>query len=237
MISMRSSTARNRTGLTGFAVMTGLIVGLLVLGGIVGIALFRTPFKTVEVDRSAPPVLTTLRDLSLYKAAQGQYEVLVDVEKDVKYVPAAVAGERVLFVGVGTVDATIDFRALNESNVQVSDDRTSVVIVLPIATLDKAVVNPEMSRVASRKRGVFDRVAGVFSDNPTSEQGLYAAAADKMDAAAAESGLMSRAMQNTTAMLTALVKSLGFTQVTVRYEGVAPTGPVSETQVAASPSA
>src|SRR5947207_2490847 len=74
------------------------------------------------VDRSAPPVLVTVRDLARYHAATGQFEVLVDTEDDVKYVPAAIAGERTLFIGVGSVDAYVDLGGLDAAHVRVSED-------------------------------------------------------------------------------------------------------------------
>lgn len=231
------SLKRSRRGLGAFFGASVAVVGLLGVGAIVGRSLFQSPFKTVVVDRSAPPVLTSLRDLALYKAADGQYEALVDVEKDVKYLPSALAGQRVLFVGVGSIEATVDFRGLTDANIVTDVARTHAVITLPHATLGKAVVDPSQSRVASRKRGIFDRVAGVFNDNPTSEQALYTAAAAKMDAAAVESGLTDKAEANTRAMLTTLVTSLGYTSVEVRFDGIAPTGPVGVVNVNVCPTA
>jgi hypothetical protein len=57
----------------------------------------------------------------------------------------------------------------------------------------------------------------VLSDNPTSERELYRLARDKMQAAAAESDLRARAEQNTRAMLESMLRSLGYTQVTVTF--------------------
>ena len=233
--TLARSGRRGLAGFAGFAVAAVAVVGLLSVGAVVGFALFRQPFKTVVVDRSAPPVLTSLRDLAVYKAADGQYEVLIDVEKDVKYLPSAVAGERVLFVGVGSVDAMVDFRNLTDTHIVTNAERTTAVITLPPATLGTAIVDPAMSRVASRKRGVFDRIAGVFNDNPTSEQALYAAATAKIDAAALESGLLLKAEENTRNMLVTLVKALGYTDVEVRFDGMPVSGPVAETPVTPSP--
>jgi len=141
----------------------------------------------------------------------------VDVEKDVKYVPAFLAGERVFFVGVGSVEATVDFSTLDDSAIQISEDRTGVVVTLPRATLQPAVVDPARSHVADRDRGVFDRVAGMFSDNPTGETDLYEIAGAKIADAAAASELATRAEDNTRTMLTGMLESLGFERVVVRF--------------------
>ncbi len=236
-MSSTPTKRRGRGGLAGLAAMSLVVLGLLGMGIFVGAALLRSPFKTESVDRTPPPVLTTLRDLALYKAADGQYEVLVDIEKDVKNLPTALAGERTLFIGLGSVDASVDFRNLGDGAVWTDPKRTAAVITLPHASLGKAMLDIETSRVASRKRGLFNRIAGAFNDSATTDQELYAAASAKMDAAAAESGLVLRAEENTRAMLTTLIMSLGYQYVDVRFEGEAPVGPVAETPLSPSPTA
>jgi hypothetical protein len=71
--------------------------------------------------------------------------------------------------------------------------------------------------VFSRERGLLDRLGSVLSDNPTSERELYLLAQQRMQAAAAESGLRAQAEENTTAMLQSMLRSLGYEQVTVTY--------------------
>ena len=107
------------------------IIGAVVVAGVVGFQLLDSPFTTTTKDHSPPPVLTELRDLADFHAAQAQFEVTLDLEKDVKWVPSAIAGERVQFVGVGTVDAVVDFSALGAGAVKISDDAKSVVVTLP----------------------------------------------------------------------------------------------------------
>lgn len=207
-----------RSSRLGSIILTtiGVAIALVVLAPFVW-KFLGSPFSTRTVDRTAPPVLTELRDLADYRAASGDFEVLVDVEKDVKYLPAFLAGERVFFVGVGSVDATVDFSTLDDSAIQINDDRTGVVVTLPKATLQPAVVDPERSHVADRDRGVLDRLAGMFSDNPTGETDLYEIAGTKIEAAAAASELAVRAEDNTRTMLTGMLESLGFERVVVRF--------------------
>ena len=69
----------------------------------------------------------------------------------------------------------------------------------------------------SRERGLLDRLGSVLSDNPTSERELYQLAQAKMQAAAAQSDLLARAEQNTRAMLESMLRSLGYTDVTVTF--------------------
>jgi Protein of unknown function (DUF4230) len=196
-----------------------VLVAAIVTAGVVAVTAFKHPIRTVTVDRTPPVVLTKLQDLAEYRAASGSFEVLVDVEKDVKYVPKAIAGERTFFVGIGTVDAVVDFSKLDDSHVVAAPDRTSATIVLPRAQLKPANVDPAQSHVVARDRGLFNRVSGVFNDSPTSEQELYVSAAAKMSEAANATGLGAKAEENTRTMLTSLLTQLGFTHIIVIFDG------------------
>ncbi|MCE9622003.1 MAG: DUF4230 domain-containing protein [Actinomycetia bacterium] len=195
-----------------------VIVGLLVAAVTVGISLFGTPFKTEKVDHSPPPILLDLRDLADYHAAQAQFEVTVDEEDDVQWLPSFIAGERVQFVAIGTVDAVVDFTSLPSTALEQSADRTTVTITLPTPTIMDPVIDTEQSHVMNRDRGLFNRIGGFFSDNPTSEADLYNTAADKMAEAAVETDLLQRAQDNTKLMLYTLLKALGIEHVNVVFE-------------------
>lgn len=202
----------------GPGLVVGVVVGALVAGAVaIGVQL-GNPFGTETVDHSAPPVILDLRDLADYHAAQGQFEVTIDQEKDVQWVPSVIAGERTQFVAVATVDAVVDFTSLSDGAVQVSEDGTSVVVTLPPAYLTDPVFDRELSHVMNRDRGLLDRIGSMFSDNPTSEEGLYDAADQKIAAAAAATDLQERAQQNTTSMLETMLRTMGFEQVEVRFQ-------------------
>lgn len=217
MLMKNPQTSRFAQGVRS---LTGLVLVLAAVAAatVLGWRLLDGPFGRTEIDHSAPPVLIQLRDLAEFHAAQGQFEVTVDVEQDVKWVPAWLAGERVQFVAVGTVDAVVDFGSLNEGSFQVDDETRSVIVTLGPVRLDAPEIDLETSHVMNRDRGLLDRLGGVFSDSPTSEAGLYELAGDKIAAAAAATGLADRAQQNTTATVTAMLRSLGFEHVEVRYQ-------------------
>jgi hypothetical protein len=179
---------------------------------------FSNPFREETIDRSSPVVLRAIEDLARFQAATGHFEVIVDVEKDTRFVPSAIRGERVLFVAVGEVDAGVDFANLDEDAVEVSDDRLSAQLTLPAATFFDVRVDPTRSYVYDRDRGLIDRVASLFQDNPTSERELYLLSEQKLRAAAQnDSGLLARAEQNTRRMLTSLLRALGFERVTITF--------------------
>jgi hypothetical protein len=198
-------------------VLVLLALGLLVLFLLARFVSGFDPFDRETVDRTQPAVLLALQDLSQYRAATGEFQVIVDTEDQVRNLPLALAGERTLFVASGTVDAAVDFAGIGPDAVRVDDDRQRVTIALPAAELTEATVDPDASYVFSRERGLLDRVAGMFNDNPTSERELYQAAEDKLETAAVDSGLRDLAERNTEAMLRSLLTSLGFTDITVTF--------------------
>jgi hypothetical protein len=175
------------------------------------------PFNRETVDRTQPAVLLALQDLSEYRAATGEFQVLVDTQDQVRNLPLVIAGERTLFIANGTVDAAVDFTNIGSESVDVDRARERVAITLPPATLTDPEVDPDRSYVYSRERGLVDRLTGVFTDNPTSERELYQAAEDRLETAAADSGLVDLAERNTEAMLRSLLTSLGFTEIEVTF--------------------
>ncbi|MGH3981128.1 MAG: DUF4230 domain-containing protein [Pseudonocardiaceae bacterium] len=179
---------------------------------------WNNPFTPQIVDHSPAPLLLALQDLSQYHAAAGTFQVVVDVERDTPNVPSLISGERTTFLGIGSVNATVDFTNVGADRVRVSPDRRSVTIALPAPQLAPAVVDPAASRVVGRERGLVNRIAAAFEDSPTSEQQLYQLAQVKMNNVATASGLTQRGEENTRRMLTTLARSLGFTDVTVTFD-------------------
>ncbi|MEU1123356.1 DUF4230 domain-containing protein [Streptomyces sp. NPDC005899] len=176
-------------------------------------------FAEETKDRSGPAVLKSIQDMSAYEAASGNFQVVVDLEKDAKYLPDAVRGTRTLYVGAGTVQASVDLGKVAANGVVVDEKRTTAELRLPHAVLGKPALDPDRSYAVSKQRGLLDRLGDFFSDNPGSEQAVNKLAAQHIGEAAEESGLTQRAEKNTAAMLRGLLESLGFEKVTVSYVG------------------
>ncbi|MFE9031759.1 DUF4230 domain-containing protein [Streptomyces iakyrus] len=174
-------------------------------------------FGTETHDRSGPALLKSIQDISRYDAASGNFQVVVDLEKDAKLLPDAIRGTRTLYVGAGTVDAYVDLGKIGENDVKVNGDRTSATLRLPHAQLGKPALDPDRSYAVSKQRGLFDRLGDLFSDNPNGEQAVQKLAVRHIGEAAKESELTARAESNTTGMLEGLLRSLGFKEVRVSY--------------------
>jgi hypothetical protein len=214
------SPPRRRSRVRLVAGILLVLVLFVAVAGLSGLRLwpsFPVPFASRQVDRSQPVLLKAIEDLAVYKAASGQFQVVVDLEESSRGIPPLIKGQRTLFVAGGSVDAEVDFSNLKGEAIRVSPDGTRVDITLPHARLTQARVDPEQSRVFSRERGLLDRLGSVLSDNPTSERELYRLAAAKMQAAAGGSDLKARAEQNTRAMLQSMLRSLGYREVTVTF--------------------
>jgi hypothetical protein len=207
------------------------IVAVMVIGGLAVVwAVDRSlerlnPFDgpLVEertIDRSGPAVLTALTDLGEYRAASGYYELVVDVETAIDPLPSFLVGERVLFVAAGSVDSVVDFTQLGPQAIEVNDERTAATITLPPPRPAEPQLDLDRSYVVTRDRGIVDRIEDALSEGvaETDTDQLYQRAEERLaEAGARTDELDRRARDNTRAMLTSLLTSLGFTDVTVVF--------------------
>jgi hypothetical protein len=175
------------------------------------------PFAEETKDRSGPVVLKSIQDMSRFEGAKGNFQVVVDLEKDAKFLPDSIRGKRTLYVGAGTVNAYVDLAKVAKNGVTVSDDRKSVTLRLPHAQLEPTSLDPKHSYVVSQQRGFFDRLGDFFSSNPGDQKQLNVLAAQKIQNAAKATELGTRAEANTRTMLQQLLTSLGFTKVNVSF--------------------
>lgn len=212
-----SVSGRPRRGLVGpvllvVVTVAVVLVGLQILRGLPG---WLNPFAEDTKDRSGPVLLKSIRDLHRYEAAGGNFQVIVDLEKDARFLPDGLRGKRTLFVGNGSVDAYVDFSKLGANAIEVNSDRTAASITLPRAQLEPTNLDAKQSYVYATERGLLDRFGDFFISNPNNQQQLYVLASQKIQTAAARSGLKERASANTKTMLENMLRALGFKTVTV----------------------
>ena len=123
------------------------------------------PFAETTIDRSRPAVLQSIRDLSEYHAAGGHYEVVVDIEKDTP-LPSEVLGQRTLFIGVGDVDAVVDFGGIDSGAVTVSRNRRDATIVVPPPRVEQAAARPRARATSyDQQRGRPQRARRALLDD------------------------------------------------------------------------
>lgn len=187
------------------------ILAAAVVLGAAWVSGFKLPFQTSTIDRSQPVVLKSIEELSQYHAAVGNFEVVVDQEQDVDWVPSFIAGERSLFVAAGTVDGFVDFSGLAEGDVVVSEENKTVEIRLPEAQLTEPNLDQDRTYLFSEDKGLVDAVSEALETED--QQALYQLAEEKMATAAEASELRQQAEENTRSMLTGMMGGLGYTVV------------------------
>ena len=196
----------------------GLVIVLLLANQAIGLwPRLSNPFAERQTDRSQPPLLQSIQDLSRYVAAEGNFQVVIDLQRDRKYVPDLLLNERTLFVGAGTVEAYVDFGTIGKGAVTESADGRTVEIRLPGPQLGKTNLDLEHSYVFAEQRGLLNRLNEVFGGDPNRQREVYLLAEERITGAARESGLADRARDNTRKMLEGLLRSLGYTTVTITY--------------------
>jgi len=191
------------------AVGFGLVVGLKTLRP-------QNPVRERTVDRSSPALLKSLTDLAELHAAEGRYQVLVDVEKDTRYVPSVLKGNRTVYSATGSVDALVDMSAIGPGSIRV--EGSSVHVTVPAVRLADPALDLAQSRVLSRDRGLLDRIGSAVGDERNPDQQLLLLAEGKVGRAATEdTQLRQRAESNARTTIAALIRAVGFADVVVDF--------------------
>jgi uncharacterized protein DUF4230 len=199
------------------ATVAVLVAGVVVITAVHLLPRIRSPFAESTTVRSQPALLKSITSLSRYQAASGSFQVIVDLSRKTPYLPSFLEGSQTLFVGQGTVTAYDDFSQLGSGDIQVSPGRTAVTVRLPQPRLEPATLNVRQSYVFAQQQGLLNRIGNLFSGNPGSQQQVYIAAQQKIQAAASHSPLLAQAKKNTASMLTSTLHSLGFSHVTLTF--------------------
>jgi len=197
-----------------FVLIAGLCFGLRAINVLPS---FDNPFADKETDRSQPVLLQSMRDLSRYVAADGTFQVIVDLQEHKENIPDFLVNQRTLFVGSGSVEAYVDFGSLAEDAITINTDDDTVQIRLPAPQLTQAALDMERSYVVAEERGLLNRIGDAFRSDPSQQQRVYQEAQRRITEAARASELDQRARENTRKMLESLLARLGYTSVTVTY--------------------
>ena len=198
-----------------FAIIVAMCLGLRAINVLPS---FDNPFKDKTTDRSQPVLLQSMRDLSRYVAADGTFQVIVDLQENKDNIPDFLVNKRTLFVGSGTVEEYVEFGGLADDALQVDNDKKTVTITLPPPQQSAAALDMQKSYVVEEQRGLLTSIGDAFRSDPGKQQQVYALAQQRITEAARASGLDQRAQQNTQRMLESLFTRLGYTTVTVKFD-------------------
>jgi hypothetical protein len=205
------------TGCMFFLVGLGALLLVIMLGlKVTGLLpSFHNPFAQQKTDRSGPTLLLSIQDMARFEAASGNFQEVIDVQKDRSHIPDIIFNERTLFICVGSVDAYVDFSHIGQGDITDSADHKTVTVKLPAVQMEKPNIDHGKSYVYAVQQGLVNKLGDLFGGNPNKEQELYLLGEQRIAQAARDSGLADRAAQNTRQMLTGMLKSLGYTSITI----------------------
>ena len=203
-----------RSGLKlGIAAAVVVVVGVA-LGAANLLPSISNPFTSEREQRDSPAILQALEDVSDYTAATASLQASFQIEDDTA-LPDWLLGQAVSFEAFGSVDGVVDFTALTEDAVVINGDQ--VTITLPEPEVANVRVDPDQSHVLDVDRGILNRLGDIFTEDAVNESDLYSVAEDRLVEAAADTDLLDQARENTDTFLTALLRELGYENVTVRF--------------------
>ncbi|MFC7529540.1 DUF4230 domain-containing protein [Actinoplanes sp. GCM10030250] len=213
---------RKPSGFARLLIFVGFVFALIVLAclglrAINVLPTFDNPFEDKTVDRSQPVLLQSMRDLNRYVAADGTFQVIVDLQQDKENVPDFLINRRTLFLGSGSVEAYVDFGALAGDALKIDEEKKSIELTLPPPEQSTAALDMAKSYVVAEERGALTAIGDAFRNDPNQQQRVYQLAQERITQAARDSGLDQRAKENTQRMLESLFARLGYTTVTVTF--------------------
>lgn len=187
-----------------------LIAGAALIGTIVVIVLARQLMDSGTVLRSSPSVVVAVRDLARLQSVEYHVERVIDLRDRQSLLFGLIrTQDAILFVAVGQVTAGVDLNELAEKDVIVDRDRGTAVITLPPARIHATRLDNERSWVYARTTDVLAQRREDLETRARRE------AERTLEQAAIDAGILQRARSNAEHTVAALVRSLGYTTVTV----------------------
>jgi Protein of unknown function (DUF4230) len=159
----------------------------------------------INDDQSA--IVQRVQRLQRLESVKYTLEKVVSGERQSRFLPQSIAGERLLMIVRGEVFAGVDLSKLKSSDVQVNGKQ--VRIALPRAEIFSTRLDNNQTRVYSRETGLL------VPADPNLESEVRAEAERQLLQAALEDGILSNASTNARGTVTALVQALGFIDVQV----------------------
>lgn len=169
------------------------------------------PTAPAPVVRPSPSVITAVRDLSRLETTSFHVERVIELTDTQEHLFGLVQGDdSILLVAAADVIAGVDLASLDEHAIVVDEAQHAATITLPHATVLATVVDEEHTYVHAR---TTDLLAQRSDDLETLAR---REAQTSLEAAAVQGGILDRADRGACRTVEALVRSLGYTEVTVR---------------------
>jgi hypothetical protein len=194
-----------------------LWVGVALFGAIVGVAVLRVWERahaagTTTELRSTPSVIVAVRDLARLEGAEFQIERVISLkDKQSRFFGLVDSEDAILLVASGTVTAGVDLTSLADGDIVVDPARHTATLTLPPSRVLS-------SRLDNQRTFVFKRETDLLAQRGESLETRARQEAERTLVAAAEEGkIVERSNDNVRRTVETLVRSLGYTTVTVSF--------------------
>jgi len=163
--------------------------------------------RTLNLEMDQPAIVQRIQRLQRLESVKYTLEKVVTGEKQSRFLPQSLAGERLLMIVRGEVFAGVDLGKLQSSDVHVNGKQ--VRITLPHAEIFSTRLDDNQTRVYSRETGLL------VPADPNLESEVRAEAERQLLQGALTDGILNNAAANARATVTTLVQALGFNDVEV----------------------
>jgi hypothetical protein len=210
--SGRSSAA------VGFALVIGLLLGVMAVGSIGWLMLSRNSGRallshmwsavtgrSLSIDVSQPTVVDRIQRLQRLETVVYTMDKLVTGAKENPIFPDFLAGDRLLMLVHGEVVAGIDFSNLKVGDVKAEGKQ--IHLHLPAPQVFSTRLDSARTRVYSRQTGLL------VPTDPNLETHVRQEAERQLQEAALADGILRTAQQNAASTITSLLQGLGFEKI------------------------
>jgi hypothetical protein len=198
---MLRSSARGST-------TTGVLLGFTLTLLIGGLAVWLVRGSGVRIDTSRPAVVRRIQQLQRLETVVFGMDKIVSGGQESRYLPKLLAGDRLLLIVYGEVNAGVDLGKIDASQIDVTG--RSVTLTLPPAEIFSTRIDNERTRVYSRETGLFT------TPDPNLESDVRKEAERQIHQAALDGSILNTAATNARTTLTTFLQGLGFERVEVR---------------------
>lgn len=187
-----------------FATLAIVLVVWIVTGtGLLALLRSYAHGSVVHIDQ--PTVVRQIQQLQRLETVRFSMDKIISGERDNPYLPEFLAGDRLLLVVHGDVIAGVDLSQLQTQDVSVRG--RSISLRLPKSQVLLTRIDNSKTRVYSRSTGLFS------SPDPNLESEVRQEAERELQEAALQDNILKTADDNARTTLSALLRSLGFTNV------------------------